>query len=75
MAFYEGIREGLGAELEREMEIILQTIARSPLLYPRETEQAVLLRRLEDFRKNPESFLTWEQVKVQLAEQRARKRA
>ena len=38
-------------------------------------EQAVILRRLEDFRKDPASFLSWEQVQAQLAEQRGRKRA
>lgn len=36
VADYEGIREGLGAELENEMAVLLETISRSPLLYPKE---------------------------------------
>ena len=34
-------------------------------------DQAEILRRMENFDKNPESFLSWEQVKAKLAEQRS----
>jgi putative addiction module component (TIGR02574 family) len=36
-------------------------------------EQAELQRRIEAYDKNPEGYLTWEQVKEKLAEQRARR--
>jgi len=35
-SFYEGVREGLGLELEREIDATLASLSENPLLYPRE---------------------------------------
>jgi hypothetical protein len=35
-AFYDGIREGLGLEFEKEVESTLESIANNPKLYPRD---------------------------------------
>jgi hypothetical protein len=37
-------------------------------------DQREVLRRLEVFEKHPESFVSWDQVKQRLAEQRAGRR-
>ncbi|MGN6369574.1 MAG: addiction module protein [Phycisphaerae bacterium] len=60
----EYLRDVLNASLEKDVPCELTA-----------EEQATILRRLEDYRKNPDSFLSWDQVKAQLAEQRNRKRA
>jgi putative addiction module component (TIGR02574 family) len=38
-------------------------------------EQQEMLRRVEEFEKHPETFLSWEQVKEKLAQQRAERSA
>jgi toxin ParE1/3/4 len=48
-SYYEGAREGLGLELEQEIEKILASIANNPNLYPREfgPVRRALIRRFK----------------------------
>jgi hypothetical protein len=48
-AFYDGVREGLGAEFEKEMEAILDSIAGNPNLYPKDFGEIrrALIRRFK----------------------------
>ncbi|HVX87189.1 MAG TPA: addiction module protein [Phycisphaerae bacterium] len=60
---------------ELVVDVVLASLSKDspPQLTPE--EQAELLRRAEAFRQHPESFIPWEQVKEELAKQRARRSA
>jgi putative addiction module component (TIGR02574 family) len=63
----------LSLEDRRELVNLLESLDDdlAPQLNPK--EQKELLRRAEEAKKHPERLLTWEQVKQNLAEQRAKR--
>jgi toxin ParE1/3/4 len=48
-SYLESVRDGLGTELEKEVEIVLQSISQNPNLYPREfgPVRRALIRRFK----------------------------